>query len=165
MKKNRPGTMLGVIGRPEQVSALAELILRETTTLGVRLRRSQRLIAERRQEQVTTPFGTVRVKLKLLGDRAVAAPEYDDCAQLARESGAPSRRLPGRAARRRRRTGRAPQALKATKQAPLPTLEEGPATTRSSQVARAISRPRQRRSGPRAPCPTGRSARTAESRQ
>ena len=89
MKKNRPGTLLGVIGRPEQSSALAEVVLRETTTLGVRLRRSQRLIAERRQETVLTPFGSVRVKLKLLGDRTVAAPEYDDCAQVARAQGVP----------------------------------------------------------------------------
>lgn len=89
MKKNRPGTMLGVIGRPEQVSALAELILRETTTLGVRLRRSQRLIAERRQETVLTPYGEVRVKLKLLGNRTVGAPEYEDCARLAREQQVP----------------------------------------------------------------------------
>lgn len=89
MKKNRPGTLLGVIGRPEQVSALAELILRETTTLGVRLRRSQRLIAGRRQETVLTPFGPVRVKLKLLDGRTIAAPEYDDCAQVAREQDVP----------------------------------------------------------------------------
>ena len=87
--QHRPGTMLGVIGRPEQVSTLAELILRETTTLGVRLRRSQRLIAERRQERVLTPYGEVRIKLKLLGDRAVGAPEYEDCARLAREQQVP----------------------------------------------------------------------------
>ena len=85
MKKNRPGTMLGVIGWPERVSALAEVVLRETTTLGVRLRRSERLIAERRQETVLTPFGPVQVKVKLLADRIVAAPEYEDCARLARE--------------------------------------------------------------------------------
>jgi uncharacterized protein (TIGR00299 family) protein len=89
MKKNRPGTLLGVIGRPERVSALADVILRETTTLGVRLRRSERLIAERRQETVLTPFGPVQVKLKLLADRMVAAPEYEDCARLAREQQVP----------------------------------------------------------------------------
>jgi uncharacterized protein (TIGR00299 family) protein len=89
MKKNRPGTLLGVIAPPDRTTALAELILRETTTLGVRLRRSPRLIAGRRQERVITPFGQVRVKLKLLGDRVIPAPEYEDCAQLARETGAP----------------------------------------------------------------------------
>jgi uncharacterized protein (DUF111 family) len=89
MKKNRPGTLLGVIGRPERSSALAEVVLRETTTLGVRIRRSERLIAGRRQETVLTPFGPVQVKLKLLPDRAVPAPEYEDCARLAREQQIP----------------------------------------------------------------------------
>jgi uncharacterized protein (TIGR00299 family) protein len=89
MKKNRPAILLGVIGRPERVSALAELILRETTTLGVRLRRSERLISDRRQATVQTPFGPVRVKLKVLGERVVAAPEYEDCARLAREHRVP----------------------------------------------------------------------------
>jgi uncharacterized protein (TIGR00299 family) protein len=89
MKKNRPGTLLGVIGRPEQATDLAALVLRETTTLGVRLRRSQRLIASRRQETVATPFGPVRVKLKMLGGRTVVSPEYEDCARVARERQVP----------------------------------------------------------------------------
>jgi uncharacterized protein (DUF111 family) len=88
MKKNRPGTLLGVIAAPDGATALAELILRETTTLGVRMRRSPRLIARRRVETVETPFGEVRVKLKLLGEQAIPAPEYEDCARLARETGA-----------------------------------------------------------------------------
>jgi len=54
----------------------------------VRMRRSPRLIAGRRTETVETPFGPVRVKLKLLGEQAIPAPEYEDCAQLARETGA-----------------------------------------------------------------------------
>jgi len=89
MKKNRPGTLLGVIARPEQASALAQTVLRETTTLGVRMHRAERLIAPRRQETVQTPFGPVRVKLKLLGERPVAAPEFEDCAALARAHGVP----------------------------------------------------------------------------
>jgi uncharacterized protein (DUF111 family) len=89
MKKNRPGTLLGVIARPEQASELAQLILRETTTLGVRMTRAERLIARRRQEMVPTPYGTVRVKLKLLGERTIAAPEYEDCAEIARTHGVP----------------------------------------------------------------------------
>ena len=89
MKKNRPGMLLGVIARPDQASELAQLILRETTTLGVRMRRSERVVAPRRQETVPTPFGPVRVKLKLLGERVVAAPEYEDCALVARTLGVP----------------------------------------------------------------------------
>jgi uncharacterized protein (TIGR00299 family) protein len=89
MKKNRPGTLLGVIAPPDRADALARIILAETTTLGVRLRPLARLIAERREATVETPLGPVRVKLKRLGDRTVAAPEYDDCARLARSGGVP----------------------------------------------------------------------------
>jgi len=89
MKKHRPGTLLTVIGRPQDTNALAAAILRETTTLGVRLRRSERLIADRRQDTVLTPFGSVRLKVKLLGGRATSAPEYDDCAALARKHAVP----------------------------------------------------------------------------
>ncbi len=89
MKKNRPGTLLGVLAPPEQVGALAELILAETTSLGVRLRPMARLIAERRAVSVETALGPIRVKLKQLGDRTVAAPEYEDCSRLARAHGIP----------------------------------------------------------------------------
>jgi uncharacterized protein (DUF111 family) len=89
MKKQRPGTLLTVIGRPTDASMLAATILRETTTLGVRLRRSERLIADRRQETVVTPYGPVRVKVKLLAGLSTPAPEYDDCAARAREHGVP----------------------------------------------------------------------------
>ena len=89
MKKNRPGTLLGVISPPERAGQLAALVLAETTTLGVRMHRATRLIAERRRVTVETPYGPVRVKQKLLGDRAIGAPEYEDCARLAREHGVP----------------------------------------------------------------------------
>jgi uncharacterized protein (DUF111 family) len=89
MKKNRPGTLLGVIAPPDRATHLVELVLRETTTLGVRMRRSPRLIAGRRQDTVETPFGPVRVKVKVIGEREIPAPEYDDCARLAREVGVP----------------------------------------------------------------------------
>jgi len=87
MKKNRPGTLLGVIAPPDRATALAEVVLRETTTLGVRFRRSPRLIAARRQDTMMTPYGEIRVKVKLLGGQAIPAPEYEDCAQRAREHG------------------------------------------------------------------------------
>jgi uncharacterized protein (TIGR00299 family) protein len=89
MKKNRPGTLLGVIARPDRVEVLSDVILSETTSLGVRTRSADRLIAERREERVETPLGTVGVKLKRLGDRWIASPEYEDCARIARERDVP----------------------------------------------------------------------------
>jgi pyridinium-3,5-bisthiocarboxylic acid mononucleotide nickel chelatase len=88
MKKNRPATMLSVLCRPADGPALRWLLLRETTTLGVRWRSLAREIADRRVDEVMTPWGAVRRKLKLLNGQVVSAkPEYDDCARLAREHG------------------------------------------------------------------------------
>lgn len=90
MKKNRPGILVRVIARPEDTRKLAALIVRETPTLGVRLMPMQRLVAERRQEVVTTPQGTLTMKLKLLAGQIVAAsPEYEDCRRIALEQELP----------------------------------------------------------------------------
>ncbi|MHB0856027.1 MAG: nickel pincer cofactor biosynthesis protein LarC2 [Anaerolineae bacterium] len=90
MKKDRPATLLSVLCRPAQAQALREMILRETTTLGVRWQTMSRQIAERDTDEVETPWGSVRRKLKLLNGQMVAAkPEYEDCARLAREHGVP----------------------------------------------------------------------------
>ena len=90
MKKNRPGTLLIVIARPEDAERLAGMILRESATLGVRMRRMERLKAERREEQIETPLGPVRVKLKLVAGKIVdVSPEYDDCRALAERHALP----------------------------------------------------------------------------
>jgi uncharacterized protein (TIGR00299 family) protein len=84
MKKNRPGTLLTVLAPPAEAERLAGLLLRESATLGVRLRTLERLKASRRTEEIETPLGRVRVKLKLLGGSVVAvSPEYEDCRTLA----------------------------------------------------------------------------------
>ncbi len=89
MKKNRPGTLLGIIAPPAHAHSLVELVLAETTSLGVRLRPTSRLTVERREATVETSLGPIRVKLKRLAERTVAAPEYEDCARLARQHGIP----------------------------------------------------------------------------
>ena len=90
MKKQRPGTLLLVVARLEDADGLAGLILRDSGTLGVRVRRSERVKAGRREEEIETPLGRVRVKLKLIGGRIVTvSPEYDDCRALAERNGLP----------------------------------------------------------------------------
>jgi len=94
MKKNRPATQVRVIAPLDLTDYLSLLLLRETTTLGVRVSRWRRLKAERRQEVVETPLGRVRVKLKLLAERVVSvAPEYEDCNQLAETTSLPLREV------------------------------------------------------------------------
>jgi len=90
MKKGRPAVQLACLARPEQAEALAALILRETPSLGVRWSAVERLAAGRDWVQATTPWGAVRVKRKLIdGQVAGLAPEYEDCAALARTHGVP----------------------------------------------------------------------------
>jgi len=88
MKKGRPGHVVTVMSAPEMVAALSEYLLRHSTTLGVRLTRTDRVLAARRIVEVQTPYGLVRVKVKELGGRAVdVAPEYEDCRRISRERG------------------------------------------------------------------------------
>ncbi len=90
MKKSRPAVLLSAIAAPDQASHLAAIMLRETSSLGVRRRHLGRYIAQRSTETVETPWGTVRVKVKRLGEEVLSgAPEYDDCARLARTAGVP----------------------------------------------------------------------------
>jgi uncharacterized protein (TIGR00299 family) protein len=90
MKKNRPGALLTVLVAPDDAEQVAELILRESATLGVRMTRMERRKASRREETIETPLGEARVKLKLLGERVIAAtPEYEDSRALAERHGLP----------------------------------------------------------------------------
>ena len=90
MKKNRPATMLSVLVGRDLVDAAAELILNETSTLGVRRRPVRRYEAERQVVNVDTSLGVVPVKLKRIGDTiAQAAPEYEACRKIAFETGLP----------------------------------------------------------------------------
>jgi len=90
MKKNRPATMITIICSPEQADALALVMLRETSTLGVRTQQMQRLKAQRTQVRIETPLGSMLVKVKRLGARIVsAAPEYEECRRLALERHVP----------------------------------------------------------------------------
>jgi uncharacterized protein (TIGR00299 family) protein len=88
MKKGRPGQLLSIMAMPDLSARLTEHLLRHSTTLGVRVTRAQRIIAERRVIEVQTTLGPVRVKVKELGGKAVdVAPEYEDCRRIARETG------------------------------------------------------------------------------
>lgn len=89
MKKNRPGTLLSLIARPQDEAALADRLLRETSTLGVRVHRCQRYEVERAVRLVDTPYGPLQVKLKWLdGHVASVSPEFEACRRAAEESGA-----------------------------------------------------------------------------
>ncbi|OFV87292.1 MAG: TIGR00299 family protein [Acidobacteria bacterium RBG_16_68_9] len=88
MKKNRPGVVLHALAEPTQRDAVASVILRETTAIGVRCLPVQRLTLPRQQMTVDTEFGTAVVKIARAPDGTVnVAPEYESCKRLARERG------------------------------------------------------------------------------
>jgi uncharacterized protein (TIGR00299 family) protein len=115
MKKGRLGQCVTVLGRPERLEPLARCLFEQTTTLGVRMRIEQRLELRREVRAVGTPWGRVRVKRGTLDGRELrVAPEFEDCAALARERQLPLGRVQRAAlegcgrtpVRRRSRTGR-----------------------------------------------------------
>ena len=90
MKKNRPGTLVTVIARPDDREALSALLFTETTTIGVRYREMLRDRLEREQRTIETQLGPVRFKVASRDGRVLnAAPEFDDCARIAAERGVP----------------------------------------------------------------------------
>jgi pyridinium-3,5-bisthiocarboxylic acid mononucleotide nickel chelatase len=90
MKKSRPGMLLTVLCRTEDSQRLTKLILAETTTLGVRMRREIRAALTRRHVSVSTKWGDIRMKLaNLNGSISNYAPEYEDCRQIAKEKKVP----------------------------------------------------------------------------
>jgi uncharacterized protein (TIGR00299 family) protein len=90
MKKNRPGTLLTVLCKPEDASKLTQIIFTETTTLGVRQRDEVRQTLARRWENVDTQWGEVRIKIASMnGTVTNYAPEYEDCRRIAAEQHVP----------------------------------------------------------------------------
>ncbi len=84
MKKNRPGTLLTVVAPPELRPALADVIFRETTTIGLRHCEVDRECLDREIVSVETAVGAVRFKIARRNGAVVnATPEFDDCARLA----------------------------------------------------------------------------------
>ena len=90
MKKDRPGALLTLLCKQENLEALLEMLLAETTTLGVRYYEAKRRMLERTMETVETSYGSVRIKVARDGDRTLHfQPEYEDCSRLAIQAGVP----------------------------------------------------------------------------
>jgi uncharacterized protein (TIGR00299 family) protein len=85
MKKNRPGTLLTVVARPELRTTLSDIVFRETTTIGLRHHEVDRDVLQREIVRVDTVVGAVRFKLAWHEGRVVnAVPEFEDIQAIAR---------------------------------------------------------------------------------
>jgi hypothetical protein len=107
MKKNRPGTLLTILCRPEDTDALMSLIFAETTTFGVRSHRAQRRALPREWVNVSTSYGSVRIKLSRSNGHILhVTPEYDDCRKLAVEKQVPLQQVISEALRTYQASGK-----------------------------------------------------------
>ncbi|MBU2009788.1 MAG: nickel pincer cofactor biosynthesis protein LarC [Chloroflexi bacterium] len=90
MKKGRPGLVLSCLFPPQAQAGVVDTVLRETSTLGVRLHPVERQEADREIVAISSPLGKVRIKVKRLRGKVLGAtPEYEDCLRLAGERGLP----------------------------------------------------------------------------
>lgn len=88
MKKNRPGVEVTLIGEEKDVYGLANLLMTNTTTLGVRIHREERMELPRRKAVVQTQYGAIDVKVATRPDgREAASPEYESCKRVAQQAG------------------------------------------------------------------------------
>jgi uncharacterized protein (TIGR00299 family) protein len=101
MKKNRPGTLLGILAEPRDKDRLAGIVFQETSTIGIRYYPVQRMILGRSIDRLKTRFGDVKVKLIEAPDGTLrATPEYEDLKRIARSKKVPLRLLYDEVARR-----------------------------------------------------------------
>lgn len=90
MKKNRPAIMLSVLAPSEAEGKIVDTILRETSTLGLRLQRIERHESEREMVPFNSSLGQVMVKVKRFGGARIGfSPEFEDCRRLAQEHNLP----------------------------------------------------------------------------
>ena len=90
MKKNRPGTLMTIVAKPEQREAMTEIVFRESTTIGIRHQELLRECLDREMVTVTTTLGPVRFKVARRDGRVLnAQPEFEDLAKLSNERGIP----------------------------------------------------------------------------
>ncbi len=109
MKKGRTGVQMTVLSSPELMPALRDLLLRETTTIGLRWRMENKLALAREFAEVETEWGKVRIKVARWpsGEVANASPEYEVCRNIARRHGVPLKRVMQEAMRAYAETGHA----------------------------------------------------------
>jgi uncharacterized protein (DUF111 family) len=93
MKKGRPGQRLQVISRPQNAFPLKQIILAETSAIGLRFRQESRMTLPRKSVEVTTSWGKVKAKQVHKPDGKIIYPEYEECRKIAQSEDIPLERV------------------------------------------------------------------------
>jgi len=89
MKKSRPGVLLSVLCSDDKRNSLIQIILEETTSIGIRFHEAGRVTMERKMNEVKTEYGRIKVKASSFGSASKSTPEYEDCKKIAKEKNIP----------------------------------------------------------------------------
>ncbi len=89
MKKGRPGMLLSAMVAKAKLDEIVSILYGQTSTIGVRLQPIGRMKLPRRETEVETSLGRLRVKVVLRGGREIVTPEFDECRRIAEEKGLP----------------------------------------------------------------------------
>ena len=94
MKKSRPATKVSVLAEQKEREVLSKILLRETTSFGVRFYDVGRLTLDREIQKLKTSYGVIKIKIGSLdGETVQAAPEFEDCRNLARKKKIPVKKV------------------------------------------------------------------------
>jgi uncharacterized protein (TIGR00299 family) protein len=94
MKKQRPSVILSILAPDNKVNDMAEIIFAETTTLGIRLQKIRRKKLKRELRTIDTEYGPATVKITWAGGKINnITPEYDDCKNIAADTGMPLKNI------------------------------------------------------------------------
>ena len=94
MKKSRPATKVSVLAEQKEREVLSKILLRETTSFGVRFYEVGRLILDREIQKLKTSYGVIKIKIGSLdGETVQAAPEFEDCRNSARKKKIPVKKV------------------------------------------------------------------------
>ncbi len=94
MKKNRPATKVSVLAEKQEREILSKILLRETTSFGVRFYEVGRLTLDREIQKLKTSYGVIKIKIgRLDGETVQAAPEFEDCRNAARKKKIPVKKV------------------------------------------------------------------------
>jgi uncharacterized protein (TIGR00299 family) protein len=107
MKKTRPAVKLSVLCDRDKREDLIGIILKETTSIGVRYFETQRVTMDREVKEFPSSYGSVRVKTSVCGrDLIKSSPEFEDCKKIAQKTFRPLREIideVGRFAKKKRK--------------------------------------------------------------
>ena len=93
MKKSRPAILLKVLSPLNSLNFLSEMILKETTSLGLRIEKITRRLLRRENERFHSSLGRINVKKSFVGNEVYVTPEYEDCKLIAKKKNKPLRKI------------------------------------------------------------------------